>query len=68
MNDEENTPHLPYEIHDINVVKTEDGDFKIILGTKGDIEGLYKGFAEAEIGRDILEKFVKKASELLQGE
>lgn len=64
--DNEDLAHLPYEIHDINVAKSEDGNFKIIFGTETDVEGFYRWFAEVEIDRTILERFVERASEALK--
>jgi len=63
--DTEDLSHLPFEINDINIAKTEDGNFKIIFGTKTDIEGFYKGFAEVEVDRAILERFARRAQEPL---
>jgi len=63
--DEDATPFLPHEIHDITISKTDENTFKIIFGTKTDIDGLYEGFAEVEIDREILQCFVDRASEAL---
>jgi len=61
----EDMSSLPYEIHDIDVVKIDKDNFKIIFGTKTDIEGFYKGFAELDVDRSILERFTKKVSTVL---
>jgi len=62
----ENMSHLPYEIHDIGVSKIDQDSFRIIFGTKTEIEGFYEGFAEFDVGRDMLKKFIAKASGLLK--
>ena len=59
------TPFPPHEIHDITVSKVDENTFKVIFGTKTDIEGLYEGFAELEVDRETLQRFLDKASEAL---
>ena len=53
------------EINNINIVKTDNGMFRIIFGTKTDIPDLYSASTELEVTREMLEEFVENANEAL---
>ena len=56
---------LSPEIHNISVTKLDNDKFRLLLGTKTDIPNLYSASTGIELGRTLLEEFVKSAQEAL---
>ena len=61
MGEEEKEP----EIHNINVVRLDNDRFKIVFGTKTEINNLFSAATEIEIDRTLLEEFIKTAQEAM---
>ena len=62
MGEEEKEP----EIHNINVVRLDNDRFKIVFGTKTEINNLFSAATEIEIDRTLLEEFIKTVRKSLK--
>ena len=57
---------ISQEIHNISVTKLDNGRFRVLFGSKTDIPNLYSASTGIEVGRRLLEEFIKSAREALE--